>query len=169
MPARIDLPTLNGGSNGAAGVVHMRAIAEPALPEEGTKLGEELIQLILVNGPQTERAQSGRIGQESTASEWHKLRVTRGMGPLTAGLADLADAQSQPGLEGVQQRGLTNTGRSDERADLVMHRLAKRLKPHAGRGADAKDRVAGALKGFQVVREQLVDPQVDLVEADDRG
>ena len=75
MAPRVDLAALDRRAHGAPGIIDVRAVREAALAEERAELGEETIQLVLGDGPQTERAEAGCIGEEAAEGERDELGV----------------------------------------------------------------------------------------------
>src|SRR6478609_9795324 len=101
---RPDRARFHGLTHRAARLVHLAAVAKPAVTEEGTKLEKAVVEIAREEVPHTDLAQPRRVDDETAIGERMQRRAHGRVAPLVHRLADLAHAEVEPRIDGVEQR-----------------------------------------------------------------
>src|SRR5262249_44997309 len=98
----VDLAAQHGPLDGTALLVGVRAVGEGAQRHEGAQLHEVALDLLRQGVPQAELAHAGRVHHPAAEVEADQLRRGGGVLAFLVDVADLADAQAEARLDGVQ-------------------------------------------------------------------
>src|SRR4051794_4172405 len=134
--AGVDLAPVEGLLDGAAGLVGMGAVREPAIGDVGAELHEMGLELARDDAPELELAEPGGVDHVAPQIEADQLRVRRGVLALGGPVGDLAHLEVQPRLDRVQERALADAALPRHGRDPLGQEVAQAIEPAAvgGRG-----------------------------------
>src|SRR5690242_21056294 len=113
VPRGIDVAALHRLAHRALGLGAMPAVAEATSIDVRPELDEASVQRSGRDPPHADLAQPWRVHHVAAVGKWMHLRAEGGVASLEDGAADLAHAQVEPGIYGVEQRRLPNTRRTE--------------------------------------------------------
>src|SRR5689334_5436083 len=144
----------------------MPAVVEAALIEIRAKFRKARAQLVGIDAPSADFAEARRIDDVPDAGNGHELRGGRGVLPGAPFLADRADAQLEPRLEGVEQTRLPRARRTCEDRVAAAQQVAQRGEALIRLHRRSQQLIAG---GLEPAGQSLFARAVELDLVEDHG
>src|SRR4029077_10474922 len=124
----------------------MPAVGVPAVAQQHPDLRKTFGELLRLDAPEDDFAESRRVHEDPAAGQRHHDRRDRSVAAATDASADLAGAELEARLDGVEEARLPRPRGPGHDRGAAGERRPKRGDALAGRGAGAIDVVAGGAK-----------------------
>src|SRR4051812_35718507 len=129
--AGVDLAPVEGLLDGAAGLVGVGAVGEPAVRDVGAELEEVALELAGDHPPELELAEPGGVDHVAPQVHPDQLGGRRRVLALGGPVGDLAHLEVEPGLDCVQQRALAHAALPRDGGDPPGQELPQAIEPAA--------------------------------------